>query len=239
MKTIIAFDVDGTLAPHNEPLESPVLQKLYDLVSCHTVVFISGKNTSYLSGLCRQLGIKNVYLSGENGAEYLYPAFFPPKIYKQTYQASDDDAKTFKLIRDDLLSKFRDKIWEQPNRHMFAFFPCVNDKEILDEVETYIRTKHFEKVSFDSGRGLPAYRFFDAIDILPSKAISKGSALTMIAKDTSAERIIAIGDAVNDISMMKVADYSIGIQIEHSTENHYVVKDISEALAVLKGILSD
>ena len=68
MIKLVAFDVDGTLADLNEPILREnvlLLRKIFD--KGIRIMILSGKPTSYLAGLTRMIGRKDIIISGENG----------------------------------------------------------------------------------------------------------------------------------------------------------------------------
>jgi HAD superfamily hydrolase (TIGR01484 family) len=71
---LLVFDIDGTLAPTEEPLSPAVGEKLriYEEKGLQ-LVFISGRTASYLAGLARGAGIKRALAAGENGGVIFNP----------------------------------------------------------------------------------------------------------------------------------------------------------------------
>ena len=70
---LIVFDVDGTIAEPNSPVDRKVSEKL----QCFErrgirIAFASGKNASYLSGLARGIGLADPIIIGENGCIIFY-----------------------------------------------------------------------------------------------------------------------------------------------------------------------
>ena len=66
---LILFDLDGTLAPLSRPIPETALIAIKALQDQgHIICIASGKPLYYLTGLCRQAGLRFVWLIGENGA---------------------------------------------------------------------------------------------------------------------------------------------------------------------------
>ncbi|MGN1262261.1 MAG: HAD family hydrolase, partial [Candidatus Enteromonas sp.] len=66
---LVALDLDDTLAPIAKPASMEAVSSLRALEERGTVIALcSGKPLYYLTGFARQLGLKDIYLIGENGA---------------------------------------------------------------------------------------------------------------------------------------------------------------------------
>jgi len=227
MYKLIAMDVDNTAAQTNMPV-------LYHNVKCIErlreksieVMLISGKSTSYLSGLARQLGLNDLLLSGENGVVINLGHHYPPKkVFK--INVSEHQKDLLNEIKHNLDETFGEKLWYQPNEIQIAAFHYdqADLKKALNEsVETMFKgSKYTDHLKY--------YIHSDCVDILP-KQISKGNCLKMYMDEKSilSDEVITIGDGINDISMFKVSDISIGIGDSKAIETTLRYKGITEAL---------
>lgn len=194
---LIVLDVDGTIAGHGKPVKREIAENLQNLEDRGiTITLASGKNTSYLSGLARGMGIKRPIVIGENGCVILDPVKMKEikLIEKPTEILS---------IENGVVKHFTDSIWLQPNQVELTIFP--KDKRTLPEVAIYIKEiiKPFNKKVI-------MCKHEDAIDILPL-GIDKGKAIVEIRRlyNIKKEEIVAVGDSSYDVPMFKEAGLSL------------------------------
>ncbi|MFX1298962.1 MAG: HAD family hydrolase [Promethearchaeota archaeon] len=195
MIQLIAMDLDNTLAEYNRPIQPETIKLLQQLQKIGLkLVFTSGKPTSYLAGLVRQVGMENIILVGDNGGVITFNHEYPPK--KSIIMEIDNTAKEeLKIIRDSILKEFGDRIWVQPNEITFSLFGKDIDIIIVyNFCDRVFREKQFKHLkSFKTG---------GALDILPFN-IDKGIALKFIQKELNipiADTAV-IGDGSNDFPM--------------------------------------
>jgi hydroxymethylpyrimidine pyrophosphatase-like HAD family hydrolase len=86
-----------------------------------SIALISGKPIAYLSGLARQLGLQYPILSGENGAIVYYSKDFPPQK-SLIITAAEKEVRILENLRLDIVKKFGNKVWIQPNMLNLTIF---------------------------------------------------------------------------------------------------------------------
>jgi len=223
---LIAFDIDGTLAPYYERIPDSVVLKLKELDEAGIqICFISGKPVSYIAGMVRQLGLRRSIISGENGAVTYFGVDFPiPKEIKFEYPERE-----FLLLneyRNIVTEKFSKSIWIQPNDVHFSFF--VEDANKRSELQNFTE-------NFFLGSDIMHYLHPDGCFDIVHKRVHKGWALKQILLllQLKASECITIGDGNNDTPMFLESYYSIGINRDDS---FYNVSTIYEAFDLVDGI---
>jgi HAD superfamily hydrolase (TIGR01484 family) len=230
MLQLVAMDLDGTLADFGNPIQPKTVELLKQLQSDGVkLILSSGKPASYVAGLVRQLGLKDIIVIGDNGGVIWFNHDFPPPkpiVLEMTSVAK----KEMEEIREALLEEFGDKVWIQPNQITFSLFGRENNiekvYEFIDRVFTEKKIKHLK--NFKTG---------GALDVIPLN-IDKGIALKLVQKELNIpiEDTAVIGDGSNDLPMFLQA--KIRITFAKSAEIFIqlvpkVVPDIDTALKFL------
>jgi HAD superfamily hydrolase (TIGR01484 family) len=228
---LVSFDVDGTLARPDKPVNPEVADGLRKLERKGVrIVLNSGKHAYYLWGFARGIGIENPLIIGENGCVFLDPRMKKEEIFeKRTAEIS--------IIEKKIKEKFSENVWMPSNEVALTVFP--RDVEIR-EVASYVGellSPFREKVFMIEHK--------DAIDILPAGA-SKGKALAKvmeslgIKKDESA----AVGDHESDIPMLEVVGFPIVFKnkkifekVKHKNENTKYFSEMKDVLKFLEGMV--
>jgi len=235
MIKVIAFDIDNTLAELDKPMLDSTMNKLKQLEqSGIQLVFISGRPVSYVTGFVRQIGLNSPIVSGSNGGVIKYSITVPPnKVFQ--FEMTEYQALTLKALKEELEMLMEESIWLQPNLTQVSAFhytkdACLKLERILDEKfidETF-------KNQFKS------YYFHDCIDVMPIQ-ISKGNGVLHILETLKIlpNETIAVGDSVNDYSMLKIVGHPIGINIQDPNMNLINVKNITEALNQIQILIND
>ncbi len=231
MIKLIIFDVDNTLAAPNMPISIDIVNALKGFESHGVrIALISGKPIAYLSGLARQLGFQYPILSGENGAIVYYSKDFPPQKSLIITDA-EKEVRILENLRLDIVNKFGNNIWIQPNMFNLTIFPKTErtKQKLFQFVVTYASDKSLN-------RNFKIYKHSDSIEIVPLK-IDKGSALRKIKvlEKLKKDEVIAVGNAENDIPMFKEAGISIGINLPDAKYNFPSIKKAIEFMQGLKG----
>jgi len=223
---LVALDVDGTIAEPSKPVKKDIAEKLQNLEGLGVkIVLASGKNTSYLSGLARGMGIKNPLLVGENGC-----VIFDPVEMREIKLA--ERPVEISTIESEVVNRFANSIWLQPTQVELTLFPKV--KKALPKLISRVReiVKPFsEKVVMVEHE--------DAIDVLPS-GIDKGKALAKINRLYGIERenVVVVGDSNSDIPMFREAMsfLIVGNKIGYC-EGAKRFSTIKEALDFVEGLM--
>lgn len=229
MHKLLIFDLDGTLAAIGKGIPPEALTLLKELEKDgHRIAICSGKPTYYLCGFCRQAGLENPILIGENGANIQFGIELPPKEF-YIYPYSMKTKSQLQELKRKFEQYFVDKIWFQPNLVDVTVFPKT-EKEST-EIEEFLKGQSADL------RDVNIYRHADSFDITP-KEINKYNGLKYLSEltDISSKEMIAIGDGVNDIPMFEYAGYSIGIgnQLKSCKNVDICFENILEALIFLK-----
>lgn len=224
---LLLFDLDGTLAPIGQATNAYCVNKLKELEAAGMrIAIVSGKPADYLCGYLRQLGLKAPLIAGENGTVLQEGIDLPPKKFLiQPFPASIKNALAIlKLKIDEALPG----IWYQPNLVGVTPFPrCDEEFDIIEK----ILAENTELLA-----GIDVYRHADSFDLMPA-GLDKSLAVKALGEmlDISPERMIAIGDGVNDIPMFEAAGLAIGIGMKEMECIDIHVKTIEEALDLIAG----
>ncbi|UWG95798.1 Cof-type HAD-IIB family hydrolase [Dehalobacter sp. DCM] len=186
---LAVFDIDGTLAPTEDPIPAEVARQLRDLEKRGIrIVFISGRTASYLAGLARGSGIYHAWVAGENGGVIFDPASKWEKIMVSIpYHETETMKKT-------LLHQFHD-LWFQPNQTMLT--PTPKRKEQVEALHRAVL-----KLDPVINNGYKINIYDDCVEIMPRQN-SKGKALAVI-KDlfrVKSDEVIVFGNTVVDLPM--------------------------------------
>lgn len=207
MKTrLIAFDLDNTLARPNRQISRENADLLKKIAKQDVqIVILSGKPSSYLLGLGRQLGILNIILSGENGTDIYFGNSLPPTNYIE-HDVSVQAILELEGIKRELNDLGYDYFY-QPNKFSLTPFFKLNDKDAKKALFDYARYMKHKVENID------IYIHGDCVDFTPS-TINKGNSLQAIinylnsdlSKDNKIqhEEIIVVGDSSNDEPMFKL-----------------------------------
>lgn len=228
MIKLIAFDIDGTLAPQHGKSLSETVELLKELEKQGIkICLISGKPIMYVAGMARQMGIKNPIISGENGAIIYLDMNFPiQNEIKFKYDKKDlEILEKYKKLINNL---YREYIWVQPNDVNFSFF--VKDENKKNEINEL--TYHFFKHS-----NFEYYVHSDGCFDIVIRDVNKAWAINSLKKilNVSNSHIITVGDGYNDVPMFEVTYYSIGI---NRSDTLIGVENINEAFEAIKQIIS-
>lgn len=224
MIKFIGFDVDNTLCELNSKIKDSTLNYLHELKDRGVkIAFISGKPAIYLCGFVRQLGLSDITVIGENGAEIYYDANVPPK---KTLSANIEKSKYLVKLKSMLAEKFGNSIWFQPNNiNVTCFFDC---DEIKDKIRIFLNDIF---KSEEYSENLDIYEHIDCFDIV-IKGVSKGSAIKTLCEDDgiSLDEVLTVGDSNNDFSMFDISKISIGINLYQDYDVTYRFDQIDNAL---------
>lgn len=227
-KSLFVFDIDGTLCPINKPIGLRMNSILCKITRNNYLALASGKPFGYIAGFCRQLGLDNAIIIGENGGSLMLDARFPPKKY---YNAtlSVDLRKLFSKIRNDFEIAFGNRIWFQPNDVNLTIFPI----DINDIGRIHDKAKEF------SSKEMQTYFHKDSVDFVPL-GVDKGVALERIMTilDIKKENVYAFGDGHNDIPMFEKAGHIITVgDLELTLKVERVVASIDEIEQLLEQLI--
>ena len=225
MIKLIVFDLDNTLAALGKGIVASDIEKLKKLENKGIKIAIaSGKPVYYLSGFMRQVGLKNPYLLGENGAVLQVDVELPPKeLYILPY--SQQAKESLKYIKTEIETILPD-IWYQPN--MVGVSPFPKNEEEFEIIDGLI------KANGDKLLDTQIYRHPDCFDIIPA-GIDKKAGLHFLAQKLGLVRdeIVAVGDSMNDYPMFAYAGLAIGVNVKDEKQVNKNFKTITEVLDYL------
>lgn len=152
--------------------------------------------------------IKRVY---EDMPELGLEIYSNETIY--VYRECEETARFKNRKYTDVVYSLPDEVWEQP----WIKYLLIGDKKQLDRYEPIYRR------DYDSGYAVRSGKKY--LDIVSGEA-SKGIALTELRRITGATKVIAVGDNMNDISMLQAADVSFAVENAEKS-----VKQIADFIA--------
>lgn len=225
MPKVVVFDLDGTIAKVGQPTSHSVQVLLKKLQKVARIVICSGKPIYYLCGFCRQLGLVQPIMVGENGAEVCFGYDLPPTIHTQV-NLSSDVAIRLVTLRERISSELGDRVWFQPNNVAVTPFPRDN--------QAFARLDQFVEHNAHLLEGIIAYRQSDCYDFSPAgvdKRVGVDKVLEILGK--SRDELYVVGDGVNDYCMLDMTDHSFGISLSDPSHANYNFKSIKSAIQTI------
>lgn len=216
---LLALDLDGTLAAINTRVSNETIKLLNNIHEKGiAIVILSGKPTAYLTGLARQIGIKDIILSGENGAEVQFGVSYPPEYF---YYLVENKPNYSELLSY-LTAEYNNAIWIQPNNFNFSIFA---EQKILQEIDVIFKEYIKDKDNFIT------YFHADCVELV-DKSISKGNALNFIINKLNIDSsvVCAIGDGENDIDLLQQSKVRFSINKPLDFNNLQTFDSINMAL---------
>ncbi len=223
MGKVVVFDLDGTLAEVGRPATSCVQDLLYQLQKVARIVVCSGKPVYYLCGFCRQLGLVQPIMIGENGAEVCIGYDLPPTTHIQV-NLTDEVKRRLNALRDFIRVQLGDKVWFQPNS--VAVTPFPRDDETFAKLDRLVATNP------PLLQGIVAYRQSDCYDFSP-KGVDKAAGVQKVLDilGESVDDLFVVGDGVNDYCMLDMTANSYGINLAEPSHARYNFQSTDQAIA--------
>ena len=183
------LDIDGTLAPLDQPFDIRTQKYLRELRAAGLqVVLASGKNLSYIMGLQRGVGLPLYAGIGESGST----CYLTDEIGKITILAEKRPA-VFDEMRSEITAACGD-VWFQENQVNLAVLPQTREsyRQVVQIMQKY-RSEEFMVLLHE-----------DAVEAIPA-GISKASALARLKAHYGlcSEEIVAAGNAENDAMLTR------------------------------------
>lgn len=236
MRKIIAVDIDGTLVDSKKNLSQITKDALIKAQKKgHVVVIVSGRHAKGVEKYAKALDFDEFggLLSNCNGAwvgnfqtkETLVDHKIEPELMKAYLNFSKTlpahhilhiDNKIYTDAKDAEITQltarinnmdhvYKEDLFENIDYSLNVIVLCQQDPEILDSVEEKIRDRFDDKLSIVRS----TKNFLEAMP----KGINKGTSLIEIADHykLGVEDIIAFGDELNDIEMIKMAGTGVAM----------------------------
>lgn len=218
---VVVLDIDGVLAPCNEPISDEVSRILRAISEKTQIVFASGKTTQYLEGLARGIGLSNVIVIGENGAVVSLPKI---KI-EEKFSLSENEKNVICTMRQELLMKSCGMCWLQPNEIVLTAFPLPPFKTndiyyVCENVLNRSNARNYMRL----------IRHSDSVDCLPSR-LDKSLGVEAVSRilRISTSDFISVGDNPNsDMGMLNISGTSIFIGNKSDHEVQEKVKNVTK-----------
>ncbi len=225
MQKIVVFDLDGTLAKVGQPTPHSVQVLLHQLQRKARIVVCSGKPVYYLCGFCRQLGLVQPIMIGENGAEVCIGYDLPPTTHIQV-DLSIDVKRRLTALHDFISAELGKNVWFQPNSVAVTPFPR--------DSKTFTR---LDKLVADNPpllEGIVAYRQSDCYDFSP-KGVDKRAGVQKVLDilGESADNLFVVGDGVNDYCMLDMTANSFGINLADPSHAQHNFKSVTKAIQMI------
>ena len=209
-KTLLAFDIDGTLAPivdrpWDARVPAEVQQGLAALAARAPVAIVTGRAVEDARPM---LGFAPRYLVGNHGVEGV-PGF---------EEASANCARICRMWLDELSTA--DEAWRDV-------------PGIVLEDKTYTLSFHFRHAEDHGaakrllvgrmGKLLPPPTLFDGklvLNVLPPGAPDKGQALSALLKQSRCDRALYVGDDTTDEAVFRLRSPSVlSVRVEHDRDS--------------------
>lgn len=235
MIRFIALDLDGTLAKPNAPVPVEAIQFIKNIASLGVkIAIVSGKPAAYISGLVRQVGVTDIIIVGENGADIYYSGTFPPRAQTRIGPASSD-RDALAALAAHIQTRFTNKVWLQPNTTNVTVFPYAQAdiEAIAAEIEEYA-TASIKGFNLD----FLVYKHIDSVEIVPV-SVNKGIALRKILTEQNIDKrdAVAVGDGLSDIAMLNEAEHAIGLKLNVPKSHIVNVDSFDEAMRLIQSLL--
>lgn len=194
---VVAFDIDGTLTDENKLLDMNAVEALRRLEAAGiTVVLATGNVRAITYGLWRFIGLTGP-ICCENGGVLWHPSW-PSPIVRASGQEAKQAAQWLAQEHLDIdPNGITTNAWRESEWCLFA----DEDLEAVTSSISQSEWKHLDVV-----------RTGFAIHLMEPH-LSKGSGLTMLLEKMgwSAQDLLCVGDAPNDLSMFEMAGWSVSV----------------------------
>jgi hydroxymethylpyrimidine pyrophosphatase-like HAD family hydrolase len=238
MLKLVAFDLDGTLAPQGGSIPPVVGKRLQDLErSGIRICIASGKNYQYLLDRIEPTRVSNAVVLGENGCVVYSrdPAF---RVLASTSMGRDLQSGVYLLtapvsngakIASTLRARYGDAIRFQANLIQLTVFPAppVSVAEIAAEFRSKATNREI------------VIEHPDAVDLMP-RDWDKGLGLSRVQEVLRIDKgeTVAVGNAENDLPMFRHAARALIIGESVRSEGAENFRNIEDALTSVEAMSS-
>lgn len=232
MIKLAVLDLDDTLAGIGQGISMEVADGLKQLEDEGIkICIISGKTVFYLSGFMRQVGLREPYLIGENGATGQWGISLPPRKAWQYQRSEKSDSILVSMCRE-IKAEMGDDVWFQPNSVTVCAFP-TND-QAKDKVRSMIKSRLLGL------KGFNLYESADCFDILPDN-MNKAYGVQHLCEELKLkpEEILVAGNSANDYEMLEVTPYSIGYNLPDPSRAKYTAETPEDIITLIYQAMTD
>ncbi len=247
---LVAFDLDGTLLPYGEPPRPRVVEAIRRARERGLIVTLAtGRAPSTARPYAHRLGITAPIICFQGGrvvdpesGESLYARTYPLALaravlqYAQAMEEELDDGWAPLVYQGDEM--YLTRLWLSEEEYREFFAPRWHVLSSFDELPE----RPVDKIIFvgdpkklDALRPRLEERFRGLVEVVRSwdiflevtaLGVTKGNALAWLARHLGIprERVVAVGDADNDISMLRWA--GLAIAMGHAPEEVKAVADV-------------
>jgi sucrose-6F-phosphate phosphohydrolase len=215
---IIASDLDRTLLPNGKWENDDSLEKFYNLVKEHTLVYVSGRNLNLYKKAKEEFGIKTPdYFLGAVGTE-VFVSDGDELVYDEDWAKYLEDkhpnwnrGEVVQMVAENIIDEKNFYLQEsdvQNNYKISYYLKNVDDnKDIVNTIKNILLNREINaKVvySFDPEKKI------GLVDILPTHANKMGALEFLIEKlGMSKKDVIYAGDSGNDLLPIEAGFKSI------------------------------
>jgi len=149
------------------------------------------------------LNLPEAPLIGEGGCLFWRRGQMPTSVWRAPIRP--EAVAVLEWARRELLCRFGERLFLQPNEVAVAAFSTEGDERLLDEVEGFLQ---------ESGvtSALQLLRHADSVELIP-RGVDKGLAVRQLAAELNVplDRVIGVGDGVNDAALLATAGVAIRV----------------------------
>lgn len=194
---LVAVDIDGTLTDSNKVLNLDAVEALRKLEKAGIPVTLATGNVRPITyGLWRFIGLSGP-MCCENGGVLWHPDWGKPVLRARAETAKEAATYLAKKIPELRPEGIKSNAWRESEW-------CLFPDEDLEQIE--------DLLSGDEWNHLEVVRTGFAIHLMEPQ-LSKGEGLKVILDklNLSAEDLLVVGDAPNDLSMFELAKWSVAV----------------------------
>lgn len=249
---IVFTDLDYTLTSSEGIIDikyKRIFEKLSDIGI--PVVINTGRSVGYTIPICKQFNASN-YLIATNGAE-IYNYLTDKTIYRSVISKENIELLNEIIIKNNLLyTAFAGKNkYTNKDDEKHKLFYCKNLKDIDDDIVQVVLQSYDVNLMIEAKRALLNNNSLKIInksskvvegellyyDVVNSD-VSKGNALKVLCDylNIDPSKAMAIGDALNDLDMLKAAGYKV--TVNNAKEELKQIADIVAPANTENGVLT-
>jgi trehalose 6-phosphate phosphatase len=222
-KTILAFDLDGTLIPISKTfsevfLDSKIRGKIKSLAELTDIAIVSGRS---LANLKKIVGLKNVVYIGNHGLEGIrnYSHLVDLRTWQKEFTVALGDTPGVEIENKKLSISIH-------------FRKTKNRERVRKKVQAVAQTL-IPKVRLIGGKAI--------INVLPTLPVNKGTALLAIMKKKRKSKAFFVGDDQTDedvFEMNRTNIFSVRVGLSKKSYAPYYLKSQNQITELLDQLIS-